>query len=119
MRAHAWLPGNATIRYVASLGPARFNKLQFKLRAPADPPPVAVAPSMVLSTDSVVMALTAGADSVAQVIDVSPGTTAALTGLAVADPAVGAGEPTTWVTATISAQTAPAKLTIVLRPGTL
>jgi hypothetical protein len=68
-----------------------------------------------LSSDSVVSSLLAGAAPASQDIDVTAGNTTAVSGLAVLDSGVVAGQ-STWLTATLSSTTAPAKLTVHLSP---
>src|SRR5262245_16705124 len=72
-------------------------------------------PAIVLSSDSVVSSLLAGAAAASQEIDVTAGNASAVSGLAVLDSGAVAGQ-STWLTATLSSTTAPAKLTVRLSP---
>ena len=78
-----------------------------------------VAPALALSTDSVVVSLIAGADRITQEIEITAGTSAAVSGLTVSEPIFASGQTTGWITATIASQTAPAKLSVSINPGAL
>jgi len=81
------------------------------------PPPPPPKPTIVVSSDSVAATLIAGAPKTTQAIDITAGTTTALAALTVADVSVTTGQPITWISATVSAQTAPAKLVVTIDPN--
>src|SRR4051812_39718166 len=81
------------------------------------PPPPPPKPTIVVSSDSVGATLAAGAPKATQSIDITAGTTTALAALAVVDISVATGQPTTWISASVSAQTAPAKLIVTIDPN--
>src|SRR5690348_690507 len=81
------------------------------------PPPPPPKPSIVVSSDSIGATLIAGAPKTTQSVDITAGTTRALAALTVADVSVTTGQPTTWISATVSAQTAPAKLVVTIDPN--
>jgi len=81
------------------------------------PPPRPPKPTIVLSSDSLGATLIAGAPKSTQSIEITAGTTTALAAVTVADVSVASGQPTTWISATLSAQTAPATLMVTIDPN--
>ncbi|HEY9227992.1 MAG TPA: hypothetical protein VIP11_15150, partial [Gemmatimonadaceae bacterium] len=76
-------------------------------------------PAIVVSTDSVVASLVAGAASVTSDIDITPGNETAVASLVVVSDSSAAPGQSAWLTATLSASTAPAKITVRLSPTTV
>lgn len=86
---------------------------------PTQPAQPAATPSIALSTDSVVATLVSGASNLTQDIDITAGSSAALASLVISDAATGAAPSIPWLSATLSSQTAPARLTVTLAPSAL
>jgi hypothetical protein len=76
-------------------------------------------PTIVISADSLAATATSGAGKITQTVSISAGNSTAVTGLAIADVTVGASQPTNWVTATLSADAAPATLNVSINPAAL
>jgi plastocyanin len=83
----------------------------------AAPPP---APTIVLSPTSLSFAATSGGSSpAAQSVNVTNGGTGTLSGLSLDAVAHGSGQPTGWLSATLSGTTAPATITLNATTGSL
>ena len=74
------------------------------------------AAAIVLSTDSVVATAVSGAPRFTRDIDVTAGNAVAVAGLTIASLSVGPGQPPNWVGARLSADVAPATLTVAVNP---
>lgn len=82
--------------------------------------PVNFTPAIVLSTGIAAFSGTSGgANPAAQNIGISNGGTGTLTGITAGAVVYGAGQPTGWLTATVSGATAPTTLTLTPTAGTL
>ena len=83
------------------------------------PPPPPPAPVLVLGVDSVAANAISGAAVLTRDVDITSGTATAASALAIGTIATPAGQPAPWVTASLSAATTPAKLTVSISPTTL
>lgn len=83
--------------------------------APVIPPPKAPPATIVVSSDTMSATLIAGATAITRDLEISPGTTTAVAGLAASIESSTSG----WISAALSGETAPAKLTITFKPTTM
>ena len=108
-------PGTYTATVAVTSGVASNSPQNVAVTFVVAPPP----PTIVLSSTTLTFtAAEAGTDPAAQTVAVTSGTAGALSGLA-ATVAYAAGQPTGWLTATLSQPTAPSTLTVTPDVGSL